>query len=75
MGQSQNIELAGDYYEGEIDGVRVFMKHYPKYADLATKSNDYDLVIHGHTHEYRSHEYRLENINNTVGSCKASCKA
>lgn len=33
-----------------IDGVRVFVSHYPKDAERAAASGEYDLVIHGHTH-------------------------
>lgn len=42
----------GDYYEGEIDGIKIFMQHYPKIVELAAKSGDYDLCIHGHNHLY-----------------------
>jgi putative phosphoesterase len=47
------IEMCGDIYEDTLDGVRVFMNHYPKIGELAAKSGDYDLVIFGHTHEYQ----------------------
>lgn len=33
-----------------IDGVRVFVSHYPRDAERAADSGEYDLVIHGHTH-------------------------
>lgn len=33
-----------------IDGVRMFISHYPKDAERAAASGEYDLVIHGHTH-------------------------
>lgn len=33
-----------------IDGVRLFVSHYPKDAERAAESEEYDLVIHGHTH-------------------------
>lgn len=33
-----------------IDDVRVFVSHYPKDAERAAESGEYDLVIHGHTH-------------------------
>lgn len=57
MDAIDNFELAGGYYEGEIDGVKIFMNHYPKYAELAAKSGEYDLVIHGHTHKYREESF------------------
>jgi putative phosphoesterase len=49
--QFNNIEICGDIYEGEIGGVKIFMNHYPRIAELAAKSGDYDLCIFGHTHE------------------------
>lgn len=33
-----------------IDDVRLFVSHYPKDAERAAESGEYDLVIHGHTH-------------------------
>lgn len=36
-----------------IDGVRLFVSHYPKDAERAAESGEYDLVIHGHTHVSR----------------------
>jgi predicted phosphodiesterase len=44
----------GNGYECLIDGVRIFMHHYPKIAELAAKSGDFDLCIHGHKHRYRA---------------------
>ncbi|MCA9372515.1 metallophosphoesterase [Candidatus Woesebacteria bacterium] len=51
--QSENMELCGDIYEGELDGTKIFMNHYPRAAELAAQSGQFDLAIHGHTHEYR----------------------
>jgi putative phosphoesterase len=53
-----NFELiksarGGDSYEDAIDSVRIFMHHYPRIAELAAASGEFDLCIHGHTHEYR----------------------
>ncbi|MFC1790049.1 metallophosphoesterase [Patescibacteria group bacterium] len=50
--KSTKIELCGDTFEGEIGGLKVFMNHYPRYAQLASKSGELDLCVHGHTHEY-----------------------
>lgn len=50
---SKKIELCGDTYEGEIDGVKIFMNHYPRFAELAAKSGEFNLCVCGHTHEYR----------------------
>lgn len=33
-----------------IDGVRLFVSHYPKDVERAAESGEYDLAIHGHTH-------------------------
>lgn len=57
MDASEKIELAGDIYEGELGGVRIFMNHYPRPSELAAKSGEYDLVVFGHTHEY--HEEKI----------------
>lgn len=51
MDASQKIELCGDVYEGDVDGVRIFMNHYPRFVELAAKSGEFDLCIYGHTHE------------------------
>ena len=61
MDASKIIELYGDYFEGEIAGVKIFMNHFPKFVELAAKSGEYDLVIHGHTHDYR-----VEQIDKTI---------
>lgn len=50
--KSEKIELAGDIFEGEIDGIKIFMNHYPKIVELASKSGMYDLCIYGHDHTY-----------------------
>ncbi len=49
---SEKIELCGDIFEGEIDGTKIFMDHYPRVAELAAKSGEFDLCIYGHTHIY-----------------------
>ncbi|MEO5351466.1 MAG: metallophosphoesterase family protein, partial [Magnetococcus sp. YQC-3] len=58
---SKNIEMCGDVFEAEIDGLKVFMNHYPRFVELAAKSGEFDLCIHGHTHIYRE-----EKIGNTI---------
>ena len=47
-------DTAGDTYEDTIDGVNIFMHHYPRMAELAAASGEYDLCLCGHTHEYRA---------------------
>lgn len=61
MDGSDKIELSGDIFEDVIDGIKIFMNHYPRIAELATKSGEFDLCIHGHTHEYRE-----EKVGNTI---------
>ena len=61
-----NFELVktargGDSYEDTVDGVRIFMHHYPRIAELAAASGEFDLCIHGHTHEFRN-----ENVGDTL---------
>lgn len=52
MDASKNIQLCGDVYEDTVDGVKLFMNHYPRFSELAAKSGEFDLSIFGHTHEY-----------------------
>jgi putative phosphoesterase len=49
---TKNVELCGDLFDGEISSCKILMNHYPRFAQLAAKSQEYDLCIHGHTHEY-----------------------
>ncbi len=45
--------LGGNIYEGELDGISILMHHYPRIAELAFATNQYDMCICGHTHSYR----------------------
>lgn len=61
-----NFELiktsnGGDVYEALHEEVRFFMHHYPRIAQLAALSNEYDVCIFGHTHEFYD-----EIVNNTL---------
>lgn len=38
------------FYELLIDGKSFFVTHYPKIAELAFKSKEYDVVCYGHDH-------------------------
>ncbi len=60
MDASEKLELCSDIYEDTVDGVRIFMNHYPRLAELAAKTGEFDLCVFGHTHEYH-HEI--------VGAC------
>lgn len=52
MDASEKIDLAGDIFEEEVDGIKIFMNHYPKIVKLAAESRKYDLCIYGHDHIY-----------------------
>lgn len=56
MDASAKIKLCGDVYEDTIDGIRVFMNHYPRQSELAAQSGAFDLCIFGHTHEYHEEQ-------------------
>jgi putative phosphoesterase len=53
MDSLPNITMCGDIFDEEIEGIKVFMNHYPKIVELAALTGKYDLCIHGHTHIYR----------------------
>jgi uncharacterized protein len=48
---NSNIRVAGDYYDDTIDGLRVYVTHYPHIAESMFNSDYYDLVVYGHTHK------------------------
>ena len=48
MDKTENLKLCGDVFEEEIDGVKIFMNHYPRIVELAAKSGEFDLCIYGH---------------------------
>jgi len=50
---SEKIELCGNTFEGEFDGVKIFMNHLPRISELVAKSSEFDLCLYGHTHEYK----------------------
>lgn len=52
--QAENLLLAGDVFDMELGGIRVFMSHYPNIAQLAWQTNNYDLVVYGHDHQYHT---------------------
>jgi putative phosphoesterase len=43
-------EIHDDYYDGVINDKRVYMTHTNFHLDNVIASNNYDLVIYGHTH-------------------------
>lgn len=52
--ETENVNYHGDEYQTSIDDTDIFMHHYPKKAEDAAESGEYDLCVHGHTHEYRN---------------------
>jgi len=51
--ENQVVNITGDIYEDKIGEINVYMNHYPRSAEIAAKSKLYNLVIHGHTHQWR----------------------
>ncbi|MEX0933250.1 MAG: metallophosphoesterase [Candidatus Paceibacterota bacterium] len=49
--KGSNVLVAGDFYDGVIDGQRVYVTHYPESAKIAFLSGSYDVVVFGHTHQ------------------------
>jgi putative phosphoesterase len=49
---SKTIELCGYEYEGVLGNTKIFINHYPRIAELAAKSEEFDLCIYGHNHKY-----------------------
>ncbi len=49
--ESKNIVLHGNIAEIKIQGKKFFINHFPKIAELAYKTKEYDYVIYGHTHK------------------------
>ncbi len=45
--------LAREYGEVELDGKKIAFCHYPRLAELLAETNEYDFVLHGHTHRAR----------------------
>ena len=52
-----------DHHEFEFDGKRGVIMHEPKFIDALVKSETYDLVVYGHTHEIDIREGKTLVIN------------
>jgi uncharacterized protein len=48
--QQAQITLHGELFQGEFDGKRVLMNHYPDIALAAAAAGQHDLVCYGHNH-------------------------
>lgn len=46
----EHVHLHGPYFEGELDGVKVAVIHYPEPALRIAQSGALDLVVYGHDH-------------------------
>lgn len=66
-----NIEHCDYWFEKEISGKKIVAHHWPRPIEIALESNLFDLVLCGH-----SHEWRLETKDKTIllnpGSIKGS---
>src|SRR3990167_8479226 len=55
------FHLSQEFGELELDGRKIAFCHYPKLAELLAKTEKYDAVFYGHTHEAKN-----EKIGNTI---------
>ena len=53
--------LSQEFGQVELDGKQLAFCHYPKLAQLLAKTDEYDAVFYGHTHEAKN-----EKIGNTL---------
>lgn len=44
-------EIYEDFFIDKIDGKRIFMTHKEKLIDFLAKSEEFDVIIYGHTHK------------------------
>ncbi|MBD3329288.1 YfcE family phosphodiesterase [Candidatus Dojkabacteria bacterium] len=44
-------------FEEEVSGKQIFMHHLPRPVELAAKSGEFDVCIHGHTHFFRNESF------------------
>lgn len=55
-----NIHYYGQDASINLDGIRMFLVHYPHYARAMAATGDYDIVCYGHDHHYN--EERIPNM-------------
>lgn len=61
-GQHAHVNLHGEFFRGDIAGLKFAAQHYDNMAGALARSGEFDVVCYGH-----DHRYRIE----TVGSCLA----
>lgn len=59
--QLPKFKAAEGLLELELGGKKIFANHYPDFAENACNTGRYDLVLSGHTHDYRE-----EKISNSL---------
>lgn len=50
--QCPQIREYGEFIMVDFDDFRIAMTHYPEHARAHAMAGDYDMVFHGHTHEF-----------------------
>lgn len=58
---SNKINFYSEYFDGNLNKVRVFMSHYPEESKRRALTDNHDLCVYGHTHIIYQ-----KNINRTV---------
>ena len=53
-----HVQLHGEFFQAEIDGLRVAVNHYPDIALPVADSGKYDLVCYGHNHRFAIEQRR-----------------
>jgi putative phosphoesterase len=48
----EQIQLHGEFFEGELGGKRIALIHFEQIGKALVRSGQYDLVCYGHTHQY-----------------------
>jgi uncharacterized protein len=46
------IQLHGEFFEGELGGKRIALLHFEQIGKALVRSGQYDLVCYGHTHQF-----------------------
>jgi len=50
VNNSENVNLYGNHFEMEIQGKKIGAVHSPEIAKFMAKSQEFDVVFYGHTH-------------------------